>query len=646
MSKIILKFKDGNTINQLQKIIPSATLEKELFGISIIETNVELETALILINDSGLVQYAHVDTEYEILYEPYIPNDENFSDQWALHNTSNPNCDIKASYAWSRLITNAIPVGRSTIHIGILDTGIKYDHPDLALVCDISQGYDFVNNDANPMDDHGHGTHVAGIIGSTGTNSVGTVGVVWNCKLHALKVLDASMIGTDTRILNALQYVDSHNIPIVNLSLGSTSYSQSLRDAIYSLRNKTLFICGSGNNSASNETEPVYPASFDCPNIISVCNTTEIDTLNGTSNWGNTTVDLGAPGDNIISTGLSNDYVYMSGTSMSAPFVSGVAALVLSAKSTLTIQELKDQILNNVDIISGLSGKCVTGGRLNAYKALNNLLTSVISQSSVPEPYNDTNAYVRKNGQWIEETVSNEVIVDDIPVDTNTTHAISSNWAYDHENNLTKHMPDAPENLIYYARRNGTWASFEPAINEVNLSNYFQKTGYTDGVLYGLQNDEWVAIPTNMVDLLPSQSGNNGKYLRTNGSTSSWETVPAQKELIYSIEGEIYKTVFMYYRVPGSATLVSATATLLNRPTGDNVTVDIRKNGVESTNSVFTNDTPITITPTTTVTNGVYIGTGTIEHTAVVANDIIYVMVTGVGSTFKGTDLLVQIILG
>lgn len=114
MSKIILKFKDGNTINQLQKIMPSTTLEKELFGISIIETNVELETALILINDSGLVQYAHVDTEYEVLYEPYIPNDKNFSDQWALHNTSNPNCDIKASYAWSRLITNAIPVGRST----------------------------------------------------------------------------------------------------------------------------------------------------------------------------------------------------------------------------------------------------------------------------------------------------------------------------------------------------------------------------------------------------------------------------------------------------------------------------------------------------------------------------------------------------
>jgi len=102
----------------------------------------------------------------------------------------------------------------------------------------------------------------------------------------------------------------------------------------------------------------------------------------------------------------------------------------------------------------------------------------------------------------------------------------------------------------------------------------------------------------------------------------------------------------MYYRVPATATLISATATLLNRPTGDNVTIDVRKNGVESTNSVFTGDTPITITPSTSATNGVYIASGSIEHSSLTTNDIIYVMVTNVGSTFKGTDLLVQLIVG
>ena len=252
--------------------------------------------------------------------------------------------------------------------------------------------------------------------------------------------------------------------------------------------------------------------------------------------------------------------------------------------------------------------------------------------------------YVRQLGEWASIDIP---YVSDMALDGRDDIAISANWAYDHENDLTKHMPDAPENMNYYARRNGAWASFEiqPIID---LSNYIQKTNLTDNVYYVLKNDEWTAMPTSSGGEagLPSQTGNNGKFLRTDGTVASWETVPAQKELIYSIEGEIYKTVFMYYRVPANATLISATATLLNRPTGDNVTVDVRKNGVESTNSVFTGDTPITITPSTSATNGVYIASGSIEHSSLTTNDIIYVMVTNVGSTFKGTDLLVQLIVG
>lgn len=330
----------------------------------------------------------YAEPDYRIHLEG-IPNDPDFSSLWGLNNTGQaggtPDADIDAPEAWDITTGN-----RSTI-VAVIDTGVDYNHPDLAAniwtnpdeipgdgidndgngYVDDVHGYDFVNHDADPMDDQGHGTHVAGTIGAVGNNGVGVAGINWQVQIMALKFLDATGSGSTSDAIDALNYAVANGATIVNASWGGDPYSQALYDAIRNARDAgVIFVAAAGNNGANNDQAPFYPAGYDLANIIAVAATDRNDRLASFSNYGATTVDLAAPGVDILSTKPNNTYQTASGTSMAAPHVAGVAALVRGLHPDWTYQQVIDQVLNSVDSVPGLAGRTATGGRLNAARAV------------------------------------------------------------------------------------------------------------------------------------------------------------------------------------------------------------------------------------------------------------------------------------
>jgi hypothetical protein len=327
-----------------------------------------------------------------VIHVHQTPSDSLFTLLWGLHNTGQdggtPDADIDAPEAWN------LGTGSSEIVVAVIDTGIDYTHPDLAAnmyrnesectpngLDDDGNGYiddcygistsgTFLSD---PMDDMGHGTHVAGTIGAVGDNGKGVVGVNWNVKL-----LPCKLIGLEFGIGNAvdcLEYVRKMkergvNIVATNNSWGLEYFSESLLDAIEAQQQLgILFIASAGNDFRNNDEQPVYPANFPLPNIISVAATDRNDNKAAFSNMGSRTVDIGAPGVDVLSTVPNGGYAFSSGTSMSAPHVAGVAALLKAANPNRTWQEIKNLILAGGDAIPSMA-ETVTGKRLNAYGAL------------------------------------------------------------------------------------------------------------------------------------------------------------------------------------------------------------------------------------------------------------------------------------
>ncbi len=329
-----------------------------------------------------------------------IPNDPLRNDLWGLHNlgqTGGTNdADIDALEAWD------VQTGSSSIVVGVVDTGIDYTHEDLAgniwtnpgedldgngVVdptdfngvdddangkIDDLRGWDCRNEDNDPMDDHNHGTHVAGTIGARGNNGIGVVGVSWNVKLMPLKFLGTGGSGSTTDAIECINYaasfVDANGNKIVRVtsnSWGGGRRSKALQDAI--AKSGALFVAAAGNSGSSSK---MYPAGYDLDNIISVAATDHNDALASFSNFGSDWVDLGAPGVGVLSSIRNNGYQSFSGTSMATPHASGVAALLMAHFPAMTNAEVKTAILNTVDPLPSLQGKTVTGGRLNAARAL------------------------------------------------------------------------------------------------------------------------------------------------------------------------------------------------------------------------------------------------------------------------------------
>ena len=319
-----------------------------------------------------------------------IPNDEFFSDQWSFNNTGQlggpPGADIDAPGAWG------ISTGSDRVIVAVIDTGVLYTHSDLSsniwkntgeipgngidddhngYVDDI-RGWNFVNNSSDPIDDNSHGTHVSGTIGAVGNNTIGVAGVNWQVKIMPLKAFGYMGDAETSDIIKSIEYANANGASVISNSWGDVRFSQGLKDAIDA--SPAVVVCAAGNSpelpEPNNDIVPVYPASYDSVNIISVAATDAIDQLASFSHYGQMSVDLGAPGTNILSTYSDGYYGYNMGTSMATPHVSGVAALVKAVNPHLTNVQIKDIILNNIDYNSSLSGKVNTSGRLNAYKAV------------------------------------------------------------------------------------------------------------------------------------------------------------------------------------------------------------------------------------------------------------------------------------
>jgi Ca2+-binding RTX toxin-like protein len=337
-----------------------------------------------------------------------LSNDPSFSQLWGLENLGGggrvADADIDAPAAWD------VTTGSSSVVVGIIDTGIDYNHPDLAanvwtnpgetagdgldndgngFVDDI-HGWDFFNEDNNPFDDNGHGTHVAGTIGAVGNNGVGVVGVNWNVKLMGLKFLSGSGSGFTSDAIRSINYATMMrergvNVVATNNSWGGGGYDSAMENAIRAAGDQgVLFVAAAGNDGANLETGGFYPASYSLDSIVSVASTTSSDTLSSFSNSGVTKVDLGAPGSSIYSTLPGNTYGTYSGTSMATPHVAGVVALAAAQFPGATHLQLKQAVMDSGDSLAALAGKTVSGKRLNAAATLAWLRQDQVAAPTLP----------------------------------------------------------------------------------------------------------------------------------------------------------------------------------------------------------------------------------------------------------------------
>jgi hypothetical protein len=233
------------------------------------------------------------------------------------------------------------------------------------------RGWDFANGDNDPSDDNGHGTHVAGTIGAVGSNGVGITGVSQRVRLMGLKFIGANGEGTAADALSAILYAAAAGADITNNSYGGDGFSQAMLDAIRTAdTDGSLFVAAAGNSSSDNDAEPVYPAGYDLPNVVSVGASDMNDNLAWFSNYGAASVDLAAPGVSVYSTSPGGGYRFESGTSMAAPHVTGAAALAKAAFPGASGVGLKALLLRTTDPAAGLAVAARTGGRLNVNSAV------------------------------------------------------------------------------------------------------------------------------------------------------------------------------------------------------------------------------------------------------------------------------------
>lgn len=412
--ELLVRFKPGVELSKIKRI--AAAMNDR------VDDNYEAVNGLVAIDDldyadisevlrqyqsmSEVVEYA--EANYEIRLDDPVnrnsrpvnvpstvagaPNDPLFADQWALNNTGQnggkANAHIDALKAWAKT------QGSAEVVVAVLDTGVDYSHKDLVenmwvrpagvpqyvdnelgSINDL-RGYDANVNAGDPMDDNGHGTHCAGIIGAEGNNGEGVSGINWNVKIMPLKFLGRGGFGNVNDAIESINYAidrkkNGVNLRVINASWGSTQRSKALEDAIRAAGEAgILFVAAAGNSSTDNDRRAHYPSNYDLPNMLSVAALDRNDLLASFSNYGAKTVHVAAPGREITSTWLGDQYREASGTSMAAPQVAGIAALILANEPNLSMAKLRERIMKSSDPIDTLLGKVAVGGRLNAAKAL------------------------------------------------------------------------------------------------------------------------------------------------------------------------------------------------------------------------------------------------------------------------------------
>jgi subtilisin family serine protease len=363
-----------------------------------------------------LVAFLSAQPEVEFVEPNYVlrlgatPNDSYFGSLWGLFNSGQTiggvagtgAADIGATTAWNT------STGTRANVVGVIDSGVDYNHPDLAanmwrapwaftvtiggqaITCAAgTYGFNAITNTCNPMDDNNHGTHAAGTIGATGNNGAGVTGVNWATSMMALKFLGANGQGSTSNAINAIEFAiqakaafastGGANVRVLTNSWGGGGFSQALLDQINKANtNGMLFVAAAGNDATNNDVSPHYPSNYAAPNVLSVAALDNRDGLASFSNYGAATVHVGAPGVNILSTVRNGGYAYMSGTSMATPHVAGAAALLL-ATCPLSTATLKSTLTANGDPVAALAATTTTGGRVNVSRALQACIGGVIS---------------------------------------------------------------------------------------------------------------------------------------------------------------------------------------------------------------------------------------------------------------------------
>jgi subtilisin family serine protease len=397
--ELLIKFRDGtaSAAARTSHVSTGASILEEFPTIGWqrikLPAGLSIERAIAKYKRVEGVEYVQPNYYYHLLA---TPNDPQYT---------NPNMyglgKISAPSAWD------LSTGSSAVVVADIDTGMRYTHQDLAPNAWINQaeasgttgvdddgngfvddinGWDFFFNDSNPIDDAGgHGTHTAGTIGAVGNNNLNVVGVCWNVKIMPIKIYSPN--GTDSTsamLVNAYNYITMMktrgvNIRATNNSYGgcgeACGYDQATKDALDAMGNAGIVSAfAAGNSNTNNDTTPSFPVSYTSPSVIGVASSTSSDSRSSFSSYGVTTVDLAAPGSQILSTYATSNTATatLSGTSMATPHVTGALALLSAQNPSLSAASLKASLLNNVDVLANWNGLVKTGGRLNVFKAMQN----------------------------------------------------------------------------------------------------------------------------------------------------------------------------------------------------------------------------------------------------------------------------------
>ena len=327
--ELIVKYKNGTDVTTRDAMSNRSgrkkmrTLARSMIHQIQLRSDETVESAMAAYQDDPDVESVQPNYIYHALA---APNDPLYSQQWGLKNsgqtilqansfdtidsTNNPGTaakDMGLEAAWNS-ITDC-----SAITVAVIDTGINYNHGDLAAnmwnggVTYPNHGYNFVDNNNDPMDYNGHGTHVAGTIGAVGNNSTGGSGVCWNVKLMAVRSLDHTGSGTTVQIAQGINFAVAQGAKVINMSLGTGSFDSTLNTAVTNANNAgVIIVAAAGNDGTNNETTPTYPCNFTQANVICVAALTQTYALASFSNYGSTSVDVGAPGTNILSSWAGN----------------------------------------------------------------------------------------------------------------------------------------------------------------------------------------------------------------------------------------------------------------------------------------------------------------------------------------------------